>query len=90
MGKCNYGCFRASGRKKIVTKESSGDKDSPICHVRVYSEKIKSRGFYIDSFLLKLCSTHNSTAEGFFLSLKQFGGHLWSHLIVRILTLFTL
>lgn len=37
----------------MVTKESSGDKDSPICHVRVYSEKIKSRGFYIDSFLLK-------------------------------------
>lgn len=56
--------------KKMVTKESSGDKDSPICHVRVYAEKIKSRGFYIECFLLKKCSTHSSTGTDIFVTVN--------------------
>lgn len=57
----------------MVTKESSGDKDSPICHVRVYSEKIKSRGFYIDSFLLKMAphTTELQWTVFFFVFLKN-------------------
>lgn len=57
--------------KKMVTKESSGHKDSPICHVRDCSEKIKSRGFYIDSFLLKRAPHTTQLQWTFFFSLNH-------------------
>lgn len=42
MGKCNYGCFRASGSKENLSqKESSRKKDSIVRHVRQKSEEIK-------------------------------------------------
>lgn len=76
MGKCNYGCFRASGRggkkkkrKNLSQRRVQETKTAPFVMWDNSQNKIKSRDFYIKRFLLKLCFTP-STQQYFFIILE--------------------